>query len=773
MVRGERNDISVLHVDDEPALTELVGEYLEREDERLSVRSARSASEALEALDDTDVDCIVSDYAMPGADGIAFLEAVRAEYPDLPFVLFTGKGSEEVASEAIEAGVTTYLRKETGTEQYAVLATHITNAVESHRSRKTLGKRTEALQRYEHVIDSMLEGACIYDEDGHFDVVNDRVAEWYGTTTDELEGEPSTLVSLVREQHDNDPYQALLDGDRESVHGEIEAEFPDHGHAVLEYRLTPVAIDESVHGIVGVTRDITERRENERRMQRLSERLELAVEGANLGVWDWNLRTDEVEFNEQWAGMLGHSFDEIDQHYGAWKRRIHPDDRQEVTAEFETKIGDDAGYQDVEYRLRTADGDYKWMRSIGRVVERDENGTALRATGIHIDIDERKRRERALQESEQRYRSLFESNPAVIWVEDFSAVTAHIESLPEEATDVERYLKEHPEEMQTILEKIDVIDVSKEGLERYGAASKAELIDNLDGIFTAEAYEANAEIWARLASGESHFRVQTVAETLDGDRIDEILDVKVPEIYAENHSRVYLTAIDITARKESERRLESQRDNLKVLNEIVRHDIRNELQVVTGYAESLQASDEHGRDADRILDAARDAVEITDTAREVTEIMLQSGTDLHPVALRSVLETEIADVGSKHEHARIRSGGSIPAVEVCADDMLEAVFRNLLSNAVRHNDNDRPEVVVSATIEDGDAVIRVADDGPGIPDEHKSRIFEQGETRLDNEGTGLGLYLVETLLDRYDGQIHVDDNEPRGAVFVVKIPVTE
>ncbi|WP_136689289.1 PAS domain S-box protein [Halorhabdus amylolytica] len=773
MVRRERDGISVLHVDDDPALTELVGEYLEREDERLSVRSARSASEAQEVLDDADIDCIVSDYALPGQDGIAFLETVREEYPDLPFVLFTGKGSEKVASEAIEAGVTTYLRKEAGTEQYAVLANHITNAVESHRSQQTLGERTETLRRYEHVIDSMLEGACIYDENGHFDVVNDRVAEWYGTTTNELEGEPSTLVSLVRGQHDGDPYQALLDGERETIHGEIEAEFPDHGHAVLEYRLTPVAIDGSVHGVVGVTRDITERREHERRLQRLSERLELAVEGANLGVWDWNLRTDEVEFNEQWAEMIGHPLDEIDQRYEAWKRRVHPDDRQKVRAEFETQVRDNAGYQDVEYRLRTADGSYKWMRSIGRVVERDEDQEPIRAAGIHIDIDERKRRERALEESEQRYRSLFESNPAVIWVEDFSAVTAHIKSFPVGDEDVETYLKEHPEEMQTILEKIEVIDVSKESLERYGAASKAELIDNLDGIFTAEAYEANAEIWARLANGETHFRVQTVAETLDGDRIDEILDVKVPEIYAENHSRVYLTAIDITARKEYERRLESQRDNLTVLNQIVRHDIRNELQVVTRYAESLQAGNNHGRDAERILDATRDAVEITDMAREVTEIMLQSDTDLHPVGLRRVLEAEISDVGSKHEHARVTTDGPIPTVDVLADDMLEAVFRNLLNNAVRHNDNDRPEVSVSATVEDGDAVIRVADDGPGIPDAHKARIFEQGETRLDNDGTGLGLYLVETLLDRYNGQVHVEDNEPRGAVFVVKIPVTE
>jgi PAS domain S-box-containing protein len=138
--------IRVLHVDDDPDLSDLVADFLEREDERFSVETATSAREGLERLEG--VDCIVSDYEMPGQDGIEFLETVREEYPDLPFILYTGKGSEEVASDAISAGVTDYLEKESGTSQYAILANRITNAVEQYRA----SERAAELDRIRRVV---------------------------------------------------------------------------------------------------------------------------------------------------------------------------------------------------------------------------------------------------------------------------------------------------------------------------------------------------------------------------------------------------------------------------------------------------------------------------------------------------------------------------------------------------------------------------------------------------------------------------------------------
>jgi PAS domain S-box-containing protein len=140
--------IQVLHVDDDSGFTDLTARFLEREDDRIDVRTATTTEEGFDALNDHEIDCIVSDYEMPEMTGIEFLEAVRENYPELPFVLFTGKGSEEIASEAISAGVTEYLQKRTtgGTGQYELLANRITNVVEATRSTRLLNERSRRLE---------------------------------------------------------------------------------------------------------------------------------------------------------------------------------------------------------------------------------------------------------------------------------------------------------------------------------------------------------------------------------------------------------------------------------------------------------------------------------------------------------------------------------------------------------------------------------------------------------------------------------------------------
>ncbi|WP_148417023.1 response regulator, partial [Haloferax sp. KTX1] len=127
------DSVRIIHVDDNSNFADTTAALLEHEDDRLCVETAASAEQALETLSTVQYDCVVSDYDMPDQNGIEFLEAVRQRYPELPFILYTGKGSEEIASDAISAGVTDYLQKGSGAEQYTLLANRIRNAVDAHR----------------------------------------------------------------------------------------------------------------------------------------------------------------------------------------------------------------------------------------------------------------------------------------------------------------------------------------------------------------------------------------------------------------------------------------------------------------------------------------------------------------------------------------------------------------------------------------------------------------------------------------------------------------
>jgi PAS domain S-box-containing protein len=273
-MNAERDSIRVLHIDDDADFADAATTSLEREDSRVATETTTSAAEGLDLLSEREFDCVVSEYDLPRMDGIEFLETVREDHPDLPFILLTSAGSEEVASEAISTGVTDYLRKERATDEYTALSDCIRSAVDSYRSRAELTERNRKLRKYERMVNTMQEAACIYDPDGRFEIVNEYLADWYGTTQEELEGRQSNLVPYIREQGETDRYEELLDGSRVEIRGELADEFPGQGSAVIEYRLKRLTVNGRVAGAVGVARDITERVEREQELQRQNERLD-------------------------------------------------------------------------------------------------------------------------------------------------------------------------------------------------------------------------------------------------------------------------------------------------------------------------------------------------------------------------------------------------------------------------------------------------------------------------------------------------------------------
>jgi PAS domain S-box-containing protein len=258
----------------------------------------------------------------------------------------------------------------------------------------------------------------------------------------------------------------------------------------------------------------------------------------------------------------------------------------------------------------------------------------------------------------------------------------------------------------------------------------------------------------------------------DGDGNERVHEVHAAPIFDEDGTVVQMveSIIDVTERIEYERQLRDQRDDLDVLNQVLRHDIRNDLQLVVSHAELL--SDRTDDDSiETILERARHAVELTKTAREMSESLLTSDEPAEPKRLRDALESEIQGLRSSYPDAEIAVDGEIPSVSVLADEMLSSVFRNLLKNAIQHNNSTVPAVTVSVERRDDTVTVQVADNGPGIPDRQKEEIFGKGEKGLKSAGTGIGLYLVQTLVSKYGGTISVGDNDPKGAVFTVQLPV--
>ncbi|ERG92590.1 MAG: signal transduction histidine kinase, partial [Haloquadratum walsbyi J07HQW1] len=220
-------------------------------------------------------------------------------------------------------------------------------------------------------------------------------------------------------------------------------------------------------------------------------------------------------------------------------------------------------------------------------------------------------------------------------------------------------------------------------------------------------------------------------------------------------------------------RVEQQRDNLETLNQVLRHDIGNDLQVIIGYAELIEhecETEDIHQYIDIIDKSVGHAAELTEMARELSRVMLSDDIEQQRVSLQTVLADEVTEVQASYPGATLEFGTEIPSVTLAANDMISSVFRNLLKNAVQHNDKEVAEVIVSAT-DHGDAVtVTIADNGPGISDQQKEAVFGKEERGLDSTGTGIGLHLVDTLVDVHGGKVWIEDNDPEGAIFIVELP---
>ena len=243
-------EVRVLHVDDDREFAEVTAAFLERAGvEGVFVTSVEAALDrlAVEAFD-----CVVSDYDMPDENGLVLLDRVREAHPEMPFVLFTGKGSEEVASEAISKGVTDYLQKGGGSETYELLVKRVENAVDQRRARADAERSRRFLEK---VVEHATDIIATVDASGEIVFVSGSVEEILGYTPGEIrERGPFELIHPDdRERVERQFGERLTDPERPTGirHRAIHA---DGSVVELEARAYNLVDDPDIEGILIYTR---------------------------------------------------------------------------------------------------------------------------------------------------------------------------------------------------------------------------------------------------------------------------------------------------------------------------------------------------------------------------------------------------------------------------------------------------------------------------------------------------------------------------------------
>jgi PAS domain S-box-containing protein len=516
------------------------------------------------------------------------------------------------------------------------------------------------------------------------------------------------------------------------------------------------AVERRVVRIHGVGRDITRRKQVEQALFESRERLQLALDAADDGLWDWDMITHQTYFSPRWFTMLGYAEGELPSTFETWRDLIHPDDLEAVLQCLQAHIDHGASYE-VEHRLRTRSGEWKWIKARGKVVARSLDGEPLRMAGTHEDIDQRKMMESALAHSEERYRIIsnmisdyaysYIVNPDGTLVKDWSTQAFH-----------------------------DITGFSREEMINGG----------WDTLIHPDDHAVSQQRYHRLISGEddvSEFRIVT-----KWGEIRWLLDHGHPVYSAEagRVTRIYGAAQDITWRKRNEDMLRQQAEELRTRNEeldafayTVAHDLKNPIASMMGFASLIQNYYDRMTD-DKIKEYLALIVEGGYKLKEIINalLLLAGVSKMDRVEMSSLDMLSIVEQAKARLYAMIEESQaslSIPAqwpVVAGYGPWVEEVWANYISNAVKYGGKPPTIELGADALPDGMVRFWVRDNGRGLTDDEQRRVFTPF-TRLNQvkiEGHGLGLSVVQRIVSRLGGQVAVESIVGQGSVFSFTLP---
>ncbi len=401
-------------------------------------------------------------------------------------------------------------------------------------------------------------------------------------------------------------------------------------------------------------------------------------------------------------------------------------------------------------------------------------------TTIVRDLSERIEAQEQIDETERRFRNLFERSPIAMWEEDFTVVDTWMEGLRAKGVvDLREYLEDHPDVLENAIELIQVRNVNEAAV----ALIEADNVDQLLGGFRAEIRtEGVREVFIdqleTVWDGRDSAAFDFTATTYKGKRIDCVLHIAAGRSGDNlDLSHVIVALADITERKAAEVQLRQIAKSKDDLIASVSHEIRTPLTAVLGFAQLLRDDHERLSEGDRVEMLDSLLTQSTDVANIVEDLLVAAKADLGKLHVANApvdLRTEVTDVLGAWEPTVV-AGVTIhgPSVSCSADpSRVRQIIRNLTSNALRYG-GDLVRVDVGAT--DRFGYITVTDNGPGVPINDIERIFEKYERGDQYPGLtgalGIGLGLSRHLARLMDGDVTYRrvDNE---SIFELALPLS-
>jgi PAS domain S-box-containing protein len=530
-----------------------------------------------------------------------------------------------------------------------------------------------------------------------------------------------------------------------------------------------------------------------------TQRLIIALEAANQGLWDWNLRTGDTYLTPTFYRLLGYKPGDFPATFDGWTSLLHPDDVSAVMGGFTALVGEGRDRFELEFRLRNRDGGWRWILAQGMAIERDAEGLPTRVLGINLDITDRRAAESALQESEARFRAIFDNVREAILIHEID--TGAILSVNARASEMFALAEED-------LRAASLRDISAD-VPPYTQADAALW------MMRAAAGEPQQFEWQAKDGRGRLFWVEVIMRRARIGEFDRLLtvirDISVRKARdAELHSSLE-HQVQLNRKLEEAHSQLLQSEKMASIGQLaagVAHELNNPIGFV---ASNLGSLDGYLKDLFDIIDACGDA-DPKGTANslerfsrlkaerdyafiktDIGQLMAESRDGLSRV--RKIVQDlkGFSRVGeAEWQWANLHTGldstlnivwnelkykckvdkeyGDLPEV-FCLPSQLNQVFMNLFVNAAQAIET-RGEVTIRTGRAGEEVWVEVADTGKGIPRENLNRIFEPFfTTKPVGQGTGLGLSLSYSIVLKHKGRIEVASEVGKGSTFRVVLPI--